>query len=103
MTAAQPQGDSARVRGFAQVESVAGAYEFAALAHEGQKRMSGEPYVSHPVAVAQILADMRLDSQAIIAAILHDVVEDTETGIEDLTERFGSEVATLVDGVSKRS
>jgi len=84
-----------------QVESVADAYEFAAIAHDGQKRMSGEPYVSHPVAVAQILADMRLDSQAIIAAILHDVVEDTETGIEDLSERFGSEVANLVDGVSK--
>ena len=84
-----------------QIEPVARAYEFGALAHEGQKRMSGEPYISHPVAVAQSLADMHMDSQAITAAILHDVIEDTETPISELEEQFGSEVATLVDGVSK--
>jgi RelA/SpoT family (p)ppGpp synthetase len=84
-----------------QIEPVARAYEFGALAHEGQKRMSGEPYISHPVAVAQSLADMHMDSQAITAAILHDVIEDTETPISELEEHFGAEVATLVDGVSK--
>jgi len=84
-----------------QIEPVARAYEFGALAHEGQKRMSGEPYISHPVAVAQCLADMHMDSQAITAAILHDVVEDTETPISELEQQFGSEVAALVDGVSK--
>ena len=84
-----------------QIEPVARAYEFGALAHEGQKRMSGEPYISHPVAVAQSLANMHMDSQAITAAILHDVIEDTETPISELEELFGAEVATLVDGVSK--
>lgn len=84
-----------------QIEPVAKAYEFGARAHEGQTRMSGEPYISHPVAVAQILADMHLDSQAICAAILHDVVEDTDTSISALEEQFGLDVANLVDGVSK--
>jgi len=84
-----------------QIEPVARAYEFGALAHQGQKRMSGEPYIFHPVAVAQSLADMHMDSQAITAAILHDVIEDTETPISELEEQFGVEVATLVDGVSK--
>jgi len=84
-----------------QVESVMHAYEFGAAAHDGQKRKSGEPYISHPVAVAQELADMHLDSQAITAAILHDVVEDTEASLAQIEENFGSEVAGLVDGVSK--
>jgi len=84
-----------------QIEPVARAYEFGAMAHEGQKRMSGEPYISHPVAVAQSLANMHMDSQAITAAILHDVIEDTEIQISELEEQFGAEVATLVDGVSK--
>jgi GTP diphosphokinase / guanosine-3',5'-bis(diphosphate) 3'-diphosphatase len=84
-----------------QIEPVARAYEFGALAHQGQKRLSGEPYIFHPVAVAQSLADMHMDSQAITAAILHDVIEDTETPVSELEEQFGSEVATLVDGVSK--
>jgi guanosine-3',5'-bis(diphosphate) 3'-pyrophosphohydrolase len=84
-----------------QIEQALKAYEFGALAHDGQTRLSGEPYISHPVAVAQTLADMHLDSQAIAAAILHDVVEDTETPIADLESEFGSEIATLVDGVSK--
>lgn len=84
-----------------QIELVVQAYEFGASAHDGQTRLSGEPYISHPVAVAQFLADMRMDSQAIAAAILHDVLEDTGTRITELEERFGSEVALLVDGVSK--
>jgi guanosine-3',5'-bis(diphosphate) 3'-pyrophosphohydrolase len=84
-----------------QVESVMHAYEFGAAAHDGQKRKSGEAYISHPVAVAQELADMHLDSQAITAAILHDVVEDTEASLAQIEENFGPEVAGLVDGVSK--
>jgi RelA/SpoT family (p)ppGpp synthetase len=84
-----------------QIEPVVRAYEFGAVAHEGQKRLSGEPYISHPVAVAQVLADMQMDSQAITAAILHDVVEDTDIPVSQIEEQFGAEVALLVDGVSK--
>jgi RelA/SpoT family (p)ppGpp synthetase len=84
-----------------QIEPVMQAYQFGASVHEGQKRMSGEPYISHPIAVAQILADMRMDALAITAAILHDVIEDTGTPVAELEEQFGAEVATLVDGVSK--
>ena len=84
-----------------QIRTVMRAYEFGSTAHDGQKRQSGEPYISHPVAVAQELADMHLDAQAIAAAILHDVVEDTEASIKDIEAEFGAEVAALVDGVSK--
>lgn len=84
-----------------QVQEVYRAYLFGAEAHEGQRRMSGEPYIYHPLAVAHILAEMRLDHESIIAAILHDVIEDTETAKEQLAELFGKEVAELVDGVSK--
>ncbi len=83
------------------LKQVMRAYEFGADAHEGQTRKSGEPYITHPVAVAQELAGMHLDVQAITAAILHDVVEDTEASLEDIEEQFGHEVAQLVDGVSK--
>ena len=83
------------------LKQVLRAYEFGAGAHEGQSRKSGEPYITHPIAVAQELADMHLDVQAITAAILHDVVEDTEASLEDIEEQFGHEVAQLVDGVSK--
>ena len=84
-----------------QVELVVRAYEFGADAHDGQKRKSGEPYITHPIAVAQYLAEMHLDAEAIVAAILHDVVEDTEASLEDIEEQFGSDVAMIVDGVSK--
>ncbi len=84
-----------------QIKSIMNAYEFGAEAHKGQTRQSGEPYISHPVAVAQELADMRLDPQAIKAAILHDVVEDTSASIADIESQFGPDVASLVDGVSK--
>ncbi len=84
-----------------QVEEVYRAYEFAATAHSGQQRLSGEPYIHHPLAVAKILASMRLDHQSIVAAILHDVIEDTPTAKQQLAEEFGEEVAELVDGVSK--
>ncbi|MDH3619663.1 MAG: bifunctional (p)ppGpp synthetase/guanosine-3',5'-bis(diphosphate) 3'-pyrophosphohydrolase [Gammaproteobacteria bacterium] len=84
-----------------QVQQVLDAYEFGATAHEGQTRKSGEPYITHPVAVAQELAEMHLDSEAICAAILHDVVEDTPASLEEIEEKFGEEVALIVDGVSK--
>ncbi len=84
-----------------EVERVQEAYDFAFQAHEGQRRRSGEPYITHPVAVADLLADLRLDSQTLIAAILHDVMEDTPTLKDEITTRFGQEVAELVDGVSK--
>ena len=84
-----------------QIAEVRRAFEFGAEAHSGQKRASGEPYISHPLAVAKILADMKLDQQTISAAILHDVIEDTPTAKEQLADAFGSDVAELVDGVSK--
>jgi len=84
-----------------QVAEVYRAYLFSADAHEGQRRMSGEPYIYHPLAVARILAEMRMDQKSIIAAILHDVIEDTPTAKDQLEKEFGEEVAGLVDGVSK--
>ena len=84
-----------------QIELIERAYQFGAKAHDGQTRMSGEPYIAHPVAVAQILADMHMDGQAIAAAILHDVIEDTDTRLDELREEFGGEIAALVDSVSK--
>ncbi|MDJ0916297.1 MAG: bifunctional (p)ppGpp synthetase/guanosine-3',5'-bis(diphosphate) 3'-pyrophosphohydrolase [Woeseiaceae bacterium] len=83
------------------VQAIVEAYELGRDAHEGQFRKTGEPYITHPVAVAQALAEMRLDSQAIQAALLHDVVEDTDYELTDITDKFGEEVAMLVDGVSK--
>ena len=77
------------------------AYQTASKAHEGQKRKSGEPYIIHPLCVAIILADLELDKETIVAGLLHDVVEDTVMTTEDLTREFGSEVALLVDGVTK--
>ncbi|WP_374239713.1 bifunctional (p)ppGpp synthetase/guanosine-3',5'-bis(diphosphate) 3'-pyrophosphohydrolase [Zoogloea sp.] len=77
------------------------AYHFAADAHAGQTRKSGEPYISHPVAVAEILAGWHLDSQALCAALLHDVMEDTHISKAEIAERFGRVTAELVDGVSK--
>ncbi|QEP45172.1 bifunctional (p)ppGpp synthetase/guanosine-3',5'-bis(diphosphate) 3'-pyrophosphohydrolase [Ectothiorhodospiraceae bacterium BW-2] len=84
-----------------QVTEVYQAYLFGAEAHEGQRRVSGEPYIYHPLAVARILAELRLDYQTVIAGILHDVIEDTPTARDKLVEDFGEEVAYLVDGVSK--
>ena len=85
----------------ARIDDIVRAYEFAAHAHEGQLRRSGEPYISHPLSVAKILAGMRLGSETIIAAILHDVIEDTGTSKEQIATEFGAEIAELVDGVSK--
>jgi RelA/SpoT family (p)ppGpp synthetase len=85
----------------AQIDEIHRAYRFGAEAHTGQLRLTGEPYISHPLAAAKILAEMRLDDKTIIAAILHDVIEDTDVTKPQLEQEFGSEVAELVDGVSK--
>ncbi|MBN9223253.1 MAG: GTP pyrophosphokinase [Microbacterium sp. SCN 70-27] len=87
-----PKGDSAIIER---------AYQVAAKAHATQKRQSGEPYITHPLAVAQILADLGLGPRAIAAALLHDTVEDTDYRLDQLTADFGDEVAMLVDGVTK--
>lgn len=84
-----------------EVSAIYHAYLFSAEAHEGQQRLSGEPYIYHPLAVAKIMAEMHLDEQSIMAAILHDVIEDTPTAKEQIHEQFGQHVAELVDGVSK--
>ena len=86
-----------------QVSEVYRAYLFGAEAHQGQKRKSGEPYIYHPLAVARTLALMRMDYKCLIAAILHDVIEDTPVAKEQLAGVFDSEIAELVDGVSKLS
>ena len=84
-----------------QLDVIVNAYEFGSQAHEGQRRYSGEAYITHPVAVASILADLHLDYQSIAAAIMHDILEDTPMAKEQIEERFGIEIATIVDGVSK--
>src|SRR3569623_2876668 len=76
------------------------AYQFAAAAHDGQTRKSGDPYVTHPLAVAQVIAELQLDVARVCAGLLHDCVEDTSATIEQLGEQFGKEVAFLVDGVT---
>jgi len=84
-----------------QVGRIREAAEFGASVHQGQKRLSGEPFIAHPVAAAAILADLHLDTDTIVAAILHDVIEDTPTPKDQLAARFGADVAELVDGVTK--
>ena len=77
------------------------AYKVASEAHKDQKRKSGEPYIIHPLCVAIILADLELDKETIVAGLLHDAVEDTWMTYEEVEKEFGSEVALLVDGVTK--
>ncbi|SNS27831.1 GTP pyrophosphokinase [Noviherbaspirillum humi] len=84
-----------------ELKKVKEAYRFSDEMHLGQMRKSGEPYISHPIAVAEICADWKLDAQAIMAALLHDVMEDQDVKKDELIERFGAPVATLVDGLSK--
>jgi GTP pyrophosphokinase/guanosine-3',5'-bis(diphosphate) 3'-pyrophosphohydrolase len=84
-----------------QIADVHRAYELASAAHEGQLRLTGEPYICHPLSVALILAGMRMDVHGIMAAIMHDVIEDTLISKEELADKFGEEVAELVDGVTK--
>ncbi|MCC2962035.1 bifunctional (p)ppGpp synthetase/guanosine-3',5'-bis(diphosphate) 3'-pyrophosphohydrolase [Massilia sp. IC2-278] len=85
----------------AELKKVREAYRFSDEMHLGQVRKSGEPYISHPIAVAEICAEWKLDAQAIMAALLHDVIEDQDVKKEELIERFGAPVANLVDGLSK--
>ena len=85
----------------ANTDSIQKAYDFAKSQHEDQCRKSGEPYIIHPLQVAYILADLELDDATICAALLHDVVEDTDITIEDIEKQFGIEIAELVDGVTK--
>jgi GTP pyrophosphokinase len=81
--------------------SITAAYEYSAKAHQGQQRRNGDPYITHPIAVAEILAGLHLDASSIKAALLHDVVEDTASTLHEIQQRFGDDVALLVDGVSK--
>jgi guanosine-3',5'-bis(diphosphate) 3'-pyrophosphohydrolase len=85
----------------ADLPGITAAYEYSSKAHEGQQRRSGDPYITHPIAVAEILAGLHLDSGSIKAALLHDVLEDTSSTLADIESRFGADVALLVDGVSK--
>ncbi len=87
--------------GSADVEQVRRAYRLADEAHLGQMRKNGDPYITHPIAVAQICTEWKLDAQALSAALLHDVMEDCGIGKADLVERFGTPVAELVDGLTK--
>ena len=84
-----------------QIQLVRKAYDFAEAAHAGQARRSGEAYITHPLAVAAILADMHMDHQCLMAALLHDVIEDTGVPKQIISKEFDEEVADLVDGVSK--
>jgi (p)ppGpp synthase/HD superfamily hydrolase len=83
------------------LETIQHAYELASRAHKGTLRRSGEPYIQHPLEVALLLADMRIDAEGIAAALLHDVVEDTDYTLDDLRRQFGNAVANIVDGVTK--
>ena len=87
----------------AEIEQLREAYEFSSRVHEGQKRLSGEPYVTHPLAVAALLADLKLDLPSIIGGMLHDTVEDTLATLPEIEAEFGKEIATLVDGVTNLS
>src|SRR5690348_11615044 len=104
MAAAAPALRDAERFGYLKPTDVArlsDAYRFSEAAHAGQTRQSGDPYISHPLAVAEILAGWHLDGQALVAALLHDVMEDTSVTKDEISESFGKPVADLVDGVSK--
>src|ERR1044072_8836952 len=87
----------------ADVELIRKAYNFSANVHQGQKRLSGEPYLIHPLAVADIIADLKLDVPSVVGGLLHDTVEGTLTTLDQIKALFGREIATLVDGVTKLS
>nr|MBC8294534.1 HD domain-containing protein [Pelagibacterales bacterium] len=88
---------------FLNPETLSKAYEFALKAHEKQKRDEGVPYIVHPVAVADILSDLKMDSATIATGLLHDTIEDTHATYNTIKEEFGQEVADLVEGVTKIS
>ena len=83
------------------VSQITAAYEMARAAHQHQSRMSGEGYISHPIAVARIVAEIGLDDVSLVAALLHDAVEDTEITLADVESTFGAEIAGIVDGLTK--
>lgn len=85
------------------IDKITKAYKFAEKAHGDQRRVSGIPYILHPTSVACILAELGMDTDAICAALLHDVVEDTPTTLEEVEKLFGADVARLIDGVTKIS
>ena len=88
---------------FLNPDTLSKAYTFALKAHQNQKRDSGDPYLSHPVAVADILSDLKLDSATIATGLLHDTIEDTKATYKTVQKEFGKEVADLVEGVTKIS
>ena len=88
---------------FLNTEKLSKAYDFAVNAHKNQKRYSGDPYSNHPIAVANILTELKLDSATVTTGLLHDTIEDTHATYETIKEEFGQEVADLVDGVTKIS
>src|SRR5438552_11585293 len=93
-----------RVRAYnpaATIDTIQKAYDFSAEVHKGQRRLSGEPYLTHPVEVASIIADLKLDVPSVVTGLLHDTVEDTLTTLEQVQTLFGPEIAALVDGVTK--
>ena len=90
--------DSGRPYDFAMIDR---AYALAEKAHGEQRRRSGEPYICHPLSVAQILVELGMDSESIAAALMHDVAEDTPVTVAEIKQKFGPEVALLVDGVTK--
>src|SRR5919106_1517136 len=85
----------------ADVRLVEAAYQLAETSHEGQQRVSGEPFIEHPLGVSHILADLGMDTTTLVAALLHDVVEDTDLSLDDIEDRFGPQVAAIVDGLTK--
>src|SRR2546430_6233227 len=85
----------------ADVKEIQRAFAYAEQSHRGQKRASGEDFIEHPVGVATVLADLGMDTTTLVSALLHDVVEDTELSLEEIDREFGSEVAQIVDGLTK--
>ena len=83
------------------IEQIEKAFQWARMLHEGQYRISQEPYIIHPLEVAKILVDLKLDKNTIIAAFLHDILEDTQTTSDEMKEKFGEDVLNLVQGVTK--
>src|SRR5437667_457898 len=102
MRARAPRGDAVpEGRPAAPVDVIQRAYEFSASVHKGQRRASGEPYLTHPLQVAGIIADLRLDVPSVATGLLHDTVEDTLATLAQIEQHFGTEIAGLVDGVTK--
>ena len=83
------------------IDLIKKAYQFSLQAHDKQKRISGEPYINHPIEVSKILANIKLDTSSIISGLLHDTLEDTKISLDEIKDLFGDEVANLVEGLTK--